>query len=128
MEITSMSQAPITFTPDEKTEFYTDEGCHILECWNSEQDNDVSIARARVGPGITTQKHKLKNTVERYLILQGYGRIFIGDLQAQDVEVGDVVIIPANCTQSIENTGDEDLIFHCVCSPRFLAENYVKLD
>ena len=36
------------------TEFYTAEKCYITELANSADDTDVSIARARVEPGVTT--------------------------------------------------------------------------
>ncbi len=52
-------------------EFYIDEGCYITELSNSTDDPGLSIARARVEPGVTTNLHKLSATVERYVILQG---------------------------------------------------------
>lgn len=37
------------------SEFYTPECCHIIEFFNrEEEDENCSIARARVEPGITT--------------------------------------------------------------------------
>ena len=46
------------------TEFETPERCSILEIAN-DPDDDVSISRARVRPGITTQWHRLAATDER---------------------------------------------------------------
>ena len=40
-------------------EYFTPEGCHILESWNVAGDAAASIARARVEPGVTTQPHRL---------------------------------------------------------------------
>ena len=60
--------------PDAASEFLTPEGCHILESWNDPADGAVSIARARVEPGITTQAHRLRGVIERYLIVDGVGR------------------------------------------------------
>ena len=37
---------------NEADEYYFDEGCFILELSNSAADPDVSIARARVKPGV----------------------------------------------------------------------------
>ena len=105
-------------------EFYISEGCHIVELSNFEADADVSIARARVEPGVTTQWHFLNDTVERYVIMDGEGRVEIGDLDPQNVTAGDCVIIPAQCRQRITNTGIKDLFFLAICSPRFLPENY----
>nr|CAA6802140.1 MAG: Unknown protein [uncultured Thiotrichaceae bacterium] len=113
----------ITHTP-ESQEYYFHEGCHILELSNSPDDEDVSIARARVEPGKTTRWHRLKNTTERYLILQGVGLVEVSDLPAQPVNTGHVVLIPPMQNQRITNTGDTDLIFLAICSPRFQAGCY----
>ena len=108
-------------------EYFTEELCHIIELSNSNTDEDVSIAQARVEPGVSTRWHRLKNTVERYYIISGEGQVEVGDLPAQQVKAGDVVLIPALCKQRIHNTGDIDLIFLAICSPRFLQENYEDL-
>lgn len=108
-------------------EFYFHEGCHIIEISNSPDDPEVSIARARVEPGVTTRWHRLTNTTERYVILEGDARVEIGDQPATDVAQGDVVIIPAMTRQRITNTGDSDLIFLAICTPRFSNEVYEDL-
>ena len=106
--------------PDETNEYFTDEGCYILELSNSADDPELSIARARVAPGVTTRLHRLDGVVERYVILNGRGRMEVGDLlPPQDVYPGDVVLIPAYCPQRITNTGNTDLIFLALCTPRF---------
>lgn len=108
-------------------EFATDERCHILEWWNDPTDQDVSIARARVAPGVTTALHRV-SVHERYLILEGRGRVRIGALEPSDVGPGDVVVIPAGVPQRIENIGDTDLVFACVCTPRFRPDCYEAVD
>lgn len=113
---------------DESAEYFFVEGCHILELSNSPDDPEVSIARARVEPGVTTHWHALKDTTERYVILDGVGEVEVGDAAPQHVSAGCVVQIPAGCRQRIRNVGDTDLVFLAVCSPRFVAENYCGLD
>ena len=110
--------------PDEAEEYFTPERCHILEMSNSQADEGLSIARARVEPGVTTRLHRLSNTTERYVILSGTGRVEVGDLPATDVECGDIVLIPPEIDQRITNTGDENLVFVALCTPRFRQENY----
>ncbi|RJR29664.1 MAG: cupin domain-containing protein [Desulfobacteraceae bacterium] len=102
------------------------EGCHILEVSNDAEDEAVSIARARVETGEATEWHRVKNTVERYVIVSGKGRVEVEGLEPTEVRAGDVVRIPAGLFQRIANTGMGDLLFYCVCSPRFRYENYEK--
>ncbi len=109
-------------------EFYTAEGCHIIEVSNSADDADVSIARARLEPGRTTRWHRLVDTTERYVILAGRGRVEVGSLPPTDVEAGDVVLIPPMCRQRITNTGADDLVFLAVCSPRYTDRAYEDIE
>ena len=109
---------------DKNRELFTEEGCFIMEMWNTPEDGDVSIARARVSPGVTTFLHRLKDTVERYVIMEGTGLVEVGDLPPTEVRAGDVIIIPRSAPQRITNTGDGDLIFLCICTPRFVPEEY----
>lgn len=108
-------------------EFHTDERCFITEILNDPACPEASLALARVEPGVTTRPHLLRGTVECYLILRGAGLVEIGGETAA-LGPGDRVIIPAGIRQRITNTGAEDLEFHCLCSPRFLPENYVDLE
>jgi mannose-6-phosphate isomerase-like protein (cupin superfamily) len=106
-------------------EYLTPERCFIFEnCGISTGDKKVSIARARVEPGISTKVHHLDRVQEIYLITQGNGRVQIGDLKPTDVFQGDVVIIPPGVLQTITNNGKNDLIFYCVCTPAFTEKCY----
>ncbi|HSF48711.1 MAG TPA: hypothetical protein VLA73_10145, partial [Burkholderiales bacterium] len=75
-------------------EFYTAEKCYIIELSNTPDDPEASIARARVAPGVTTRWHRVVGTTERYVIIEGNGRVEIGSLPPQGVSAGDVVLIP----------------------------------
>ncbi|BBO75748.1 hypothetical protein DSCW_31650 [Desulfosarcina widdelii] len=109
-------------------EYYFKEGCHILEMSNAPDDPEVSIARARVAPGVTTRLHRLDGITERYVILEGSGQVSLGGQAAQTVGPGDVVIIPPRCSQQIENSGTTDLLFLAICTPRFIPEAYEDMD
>lgn len=113
---------------DESNGFATSERCDILEYWNRPDDPEVSIARATVAVGETTQVHRLENISERYLILQGRGLVRLGTLPATAVDPGDMVFIPPGCAQSIKNTGQVPLVFLAICTPRFRPECYHNLD
>jgi len=114
--------------PDAADEFYTDERCHILELANSATDDALSIARARVAPHVTTALHRLEGTVERYVILEGQGMVEIAGGVPERVAAGDVVVIPAGVSQRITNSGDSELVFLALCTPRFRPQRYVDLE
>ncbi|MFO1306520.1 MAG: cupin domain-containing protein [Burkholderiales bacterium] len=113
---------------DASEEFATSERCAIVEVSNSADDPAMSIARARVAPGLTTRWHRLEGTAERYVILSGTGRVEVGDDLREEVREGDVVLIPPGARQRIANTGDRDLVFLAICTPRFSQDNYEELD
>jgi mannose-6-phosphate isomerase-like protein (cupin superfamily) len=113
---------------DSGAEFDTPERCFIIEVSNSADDEAASIARARVAPGVTTRWHRVRDTAERYVILEGRGRVEVGSLPPQDVGPGDVVLIPPSERQRIANTGKGDLLFLAVCTPRFRNEAYEPCD
>jgi mannose-6-phosphate isomerase-like protein (cupin superfamily) len=104
-------------------ERFTDERCYILETWNDVSDPGLSLARARVVPGVETALHALA-VDERYVIESGRGRVQIEGLEPTDVSAGDVVLIPRGRTQRIRNDGPEDLVFLCICTPRFEPRHY----
>ena len=113
---------------DSRREIHTAEGCYINELSNVEEDPEASIARARVSPGVTTRWHRLAGITERYVVLSGKGRVEVGELPAEPVAAGDVVLIPAGCRQRITALGDQDLVFLAVCTPRFRPEAYEDTD
>lgn len=113
---------------DLSTEFFTAEKCFIVEHSNSADDENLSIARARVEPGISTRWHRLRTSAERYYILSGNGRVEIGNLSPELVGPGDVVIIPPMCRQRITNTGPDDLVFLALCTPPFTNGDYEDVD
>lgn len=117
-------RSPKILHTDGAREFFTAEQCHITEYSNSSDDPELSIARARVEPGVTTQWHRLRGITERYLVLEGRAIVEIGDLPPQPLVPGDVAIIPAGTRQRICNTGDVDLVFLAICTPRFVPAAY----
>lgn len=97
----------------------TAERCLITENYSAE---NLSIAQARVKPGITTLAHHLEGVDEIYLITSGEGQVDVGDLESTKVAAGDLIIIPAGASQRISNIGKTDLVFYCICTPKFGAE------
>jgi mannose-6-phosphate isomerase-like protein (cupin superfamily) len=114
--------------PEPAEEFYFEEGCYILESWNTSSDPDVSVARARLPSGVRTRAHCLRDTTERYVIVAGEGAVRLAGQAPRPVGPGDVVVIPPEVSQSIENTGAEDLVFYAICTPRFTPDCYRDLE
>jgi len=102
------------------------ERCFVFENWGvgSSGDTAVSIARARVEPGVTTKAHHLEGIQEIYLIVKGKGKVQIGGLEPTNVSEGDTVIIPEGTSQKITNVGKTDLTFYCICTPAFTQDCY----
>lgn len=119
---------PAIHSYDPQQEYFFAEGCYINELANTPDDAQVSIARARVAPGVTTRWHYLTATTERYVLLEGSGLVEVAGLASRRVGPGDVVIIPPGAQQRIANTGDTDLVFLAICSPRFTPAAYVDAD
>lgn len=109
------------------TEFYTEERCFITELLNCDQSPQVSVALARVEQGITTQLHRLSGVAESYVLTEGSGVMEVDNYRFA-VSEGDNVVIPAGVPQRITNNGDSDLVFYCICTPRFQPECYVNLE
>jgi len=103
-------------------EFHTTERGYITELLNNSENKDLSLAKARVVTGATSQLHSLK-VDEIYYILEGTGIIEI-DGEKTELSKGDVAQINKGSSQRITNTGDTDLEILCICSPRFTIECY----
>jgi mannose-6-phosphate isomerase-like protein (cupin superfamily) len=114
------------YLPD--TEFLTPERCHIVEIHNCSDDQSCSIVRARVMRGVTTQLHALQGIAERYVIIEGEGSVEIGGGSPSLVKPLDIVSIDAGAAQRITNTGNTDLVFLCICTPRFDRSSYMNLE
>lgn len=110
-----------------KSEKYFEEECFITEILNSEEHPEMSVSQAKVKPGVITVLHSLKETEEKYYILNGIGEMEVDGKFIGEVQSGDMVLIPKNSTQRIKNVGVDDLIFLCICTPRFEFKNYVRI-
>ena len=105
----------------------TAERCFITEYLNDPASAEVSLAEARVAPGVTTRLHVLEGIAERYLIISGEGLAEVGGVR-HAVRAGDRVLIPPGIPQRITCTGETPLVFWCLCTPRFRPEAYRDVD
>jgi mannose-6-phosphate isomerase-like protein (cupin superfamily) len=77
-----------------------------------------SLAEARLPPGGQTAPHYHPLTEEIYYILEGTGRLTIGD-ETRDVGPGDAVAIPPGAVHTIATTSEVSLRFLCCCAPGY---------
>jgi mannose-6-phosphate isomerase-like protein (cupin superfamily) len=110
-----------------KPEVWTSERCFIAEIVNDEHWPEFSLARCRVEPGVTTALHAL-SVHEFYVVEDGTGLMYVGDAPPFPVAAGDTVTISQHVSQRIRNTGSDDLVFLCVCTPRFSPDCYTSLE
>ena len=110
-----------------KPEIWTSERCFISELLNDDTWPGFSLARCRVKPGVTTELHAL-SVLEFYVVERGHGRMRLGDDPDFDIGPGDTVTIPQHTPQSVANTGETDLVFLCLCTPRFSQDCYTSLE
>ncbi|MFA6364137.1 cupin domain-containing protein [Methanoregula sp.] len=87
-------------------------------------DLACSIAHAIVPRGKSTLPHRLMESTELYYILKGTGTMNIDD-ETSPVRPGQIVMIPHGAVQHIHNTGNCDLVFLCVVSPKWQARDEV---
>jgi quercetin dioxygenase-like cupin family protein len=106
--------------------FATAERCTITEILNDPACPALSLARAEVAPGVTTQLHALAGITECYVIRSGRGRVEVAG-ESAEVGVGDRVVIAPDTAQRITNTGTDPLVFDCLCAPRFEPQCYRAL-
>ncbi len=118
---------PLVVSNAGTAEYWFREGCGIAEWWNRPDDPDLSVARARVPAGGVTRWHRLRGVTERYVMLEGRGRVELGGGIVRTVAPGDVVLIPPGEAQRIRNEGEGDLVFLALCTPRFSAALYEEL-
>ena len=114
---------------ESSTEIIANDGCRLREVLHPDRDPvdlPYSLAFARVDSGQSTYPHLLKAQTEVYTILEGRGRMHIGD-ETRDVQAGDSVVIPPTSSQWIENTGEGVLRFTALVSPPWRAEDDVRL-
>ena len=111
MDIRNIDQAPA---------FTTKDGSEIRELLAHRNSciRKQSLAEARLQPGGRTTPHYHPLTEEIYYVLEGTGRMRIGQ-EMRNVGSGDAIAIPPGAVHTIENTGAVTLKFLCCCAPGY---------
>ena len=104
--------------------FITKDGAVIRELMHPDThyrelgSQSQSLAEARIAAGVKTLLHCHHVSEELYHVTAGCGEMTLGDEQFA-VSVGDTVCIPPTTPHCIENTGAEELVILCCCSPAY---------
>ena len=86
---------------------------NIIEILHPKNDHiplGYSLAHASLDVGKSSLPHILEECSEVYFILNGKGKVVIGE-EAQMVKKGDMVFIPKGAVQYVENQGGTSLDF-----------------
>jgi mannose-6-phosphate isomerase-like protein (cupin superfamily) len=86
------------------------------------RDLPFSIALATVKPGQKTLKHLHETSMEFYYIARGAGTIQLNS-KKQSIGEDTLIYIPAKTQHTVTNTGKEDLLILCVCSPPYTHDD-----
>jgi mannose-6-phosphate isomerase-like protein (cupin superfamily) len=110
--------------------FVTADGSVIREWAGPGRGADArhqSLAEATLAPGGATIAHYHVRAEELYLFAAGRGRLRLGDAEL-DVRPGDCVAIPPGTVHKLWNTGEDDLVLVCACSPAYSHEDTVLVE
>ena len=81
-----------------------------------------SLAEATVFPGQRTLLHRHRATEEIYHVIEGMGRMTLGN-ERFEIAVGDSVLIPPGTPHCIEALGSSALRVLCACSPAYAHDD-----
>lgn len=106
--------------------FITKDGSEIREllAYRNSAIRNQSLAEATLTPGSATTRHYHPRAEEIYYILQGEGLMEIEREQRQ-VSSLDAIAIPPGKIHQLTNTGTENLVLLCCCSPCYEHEDTV---
>jgi mannose-6-phosphate isomerase-like protein (cupin superfamily) len=114
---------------DEVPAFVTKDSSEIRELLAHRNSciRNQTLAEARLPVGACTIPHAHRTTEEIYYVLEGAGRMRVGQ-DVCDVGPGDAIAIPPGAEHQISNTGESVLKFLCCCAPGYEHDDTVLAD
>lgn len=106
------------------TPYITKDGSKISELMHPllHSSQNQSLAEAVVPGGTRTHLHRHHRSEELYHITSGSGMMQLGEDEFE-VNSGDTVCIPPGTAHCIHNTGNDELVILCCCSPAYQHED-----
>ncbi|HKS29483.1 MAG TPA: cupin domain-containing protein [Pyrinomonadaceae bacterium] len=83
-----------------------------------------SLAEEVLPAGASVGRHHHLLTEEIYYILEGAGRMTVGE-EVREVSAGDAVFIPVGNSHTLENTGEGPMRLLLVCGPAYSREDHL---
>lgn len=111
---------------DQARPYMTRDGSLIRELFHPARDGGgrMSLAEAVLPSGRATVPHSHPTSEELYHVLRGRGRMALGRKEF-DLAPGDTVRIAAGEVHHVVNSGEEDLVFLCLCHPPYSHQDTV---
>jgi mannose-6-phosphate isomerase-like protein (cupin superfamily) len=94
---------------------------------NSPDQQNASLALARVEPCVTTKLPALDKLSETYTVRKGKEHAEVNG-KVYRLNWDESLMIPVDALQRITNDGPEDLEFYGLFTPSFLTTTYVNLE
>lgn len=82
-----------------------------------------SLAEEVLPAGAAVPLHHHLETEEVYYILEGKGRMRVGD-DVREVSAGDAIFIPRRAAHTLENTGAVPIRLLLICGPAYSYEDH----
>lgn len=92
----------------------------VLHPKNEEVSLSYSLAYATLEAGTASLPHRLTESSETYVVLEGEGTAFVDGTEVM-LEAGTVLYIPAGAEQFVRNEGATTLRFLCIVDPPWRA-------
>ncbi len=104
--------------------YITRDGSEIRELMHPQKhgNRSQSLAEATVAPGRATLLHRHLRSEELYHVLAGSGTMTL-DSRVFAITAGDTVCIAPGTLHRLENTGRENLVVLCCCTPPYSHED-----
>jgi mannose-6-phosphate isomerase-like protein (cupin superfamily) len=104
----------------QQTAFRTKDGSEIRELMHPavHAGSKQSLAEARITSGSTSALHRHHRSEEIYHVTAGEGLMTLDDEQFA-IQPGDSILIAPGTAHCVRNTGKDDLVILCCCSPPY---------
>ena len=100
----------IKLNADDSTVIKSNETYDVIDNTNLK---NLIVSKTILHPLKNTSGHNHSGQEEVYIFTNGTGSMLVGT-ELNDVQIGDIVLIPDGAYHQVWNEGEEDLIFVCV--------------